>query len=82
MKNWIPISSVFGLACVMMIPTLGPLGLMIGAGCLIAILAWGVSYVLHKTVTPIAARLDASWVRRASKRMRAVHVGSGLKRKI
>lgn len=82
MKNWIPISSLFGLACVMMMPTLGLLGLVIGAGCLLAIFAWGVSYLLDRTITPVAAWFEAYRARRASKRLRAVHAGSGLKRKI
>jgi hypothetical protein len=83
MKTWIPISSLFGLACVMMMPALGLLGLVIGAGCLLAILLWGLSYLLDKTLTPLAALLEAYKARRAANRRRlAVHAGSGLKRKV
>lgn len=81
MKNWVPLTALFGLICVMIIPSLGIWGLIIGSSCLLAILAWGISWVLDRTVTPVLARLQAFKARKAKAGRRAVHSGSGMARK-
>lgn len=73
MTKWIPIVASFGLICLMVLPTPGILGLMIGTSCALAILAWGALWLLDR-----AADRLILFGTRLRRRRPAVHAGSGI----
>lgn len=73
MTKWIPVVASFGLICLMVLPTPGILGLVIGTSCALAILAWGALWLLDRAADRVILFGSRLRVRR-----RAVHAGSGI----
>ncbi|MGH1573700.1 hypothetical protein ACRAWG_27440 [Methylobacterium sp. P31] len=81
MAKWIPGAAVFGLLCLMIIPTPGIWGVLIGATCVLAIIVSLCMLLLDRMVTRALGWRER--VRQACRnRARAVHAGSGMTRKV
>lgn len=82
MAKWVPLTALFGLVCLMMIPTPGVTGILIGSVCAFAIIVSAAVMMIDRLAGRFALWLQRRKLRRASKRKRGVHAHSGIARKI
>ena len=81
MARWIPVTAVFGLLCLMIIPTPGILGICIGAVCLMTIIATVVVHLLDKASARILVWHESYRKQWLKNRQRSIHAQSGMARK-
>ena len=81
MGRWISMTAVFGLVCLMIIPTPGISGICIGAVCLLAIIATAVMHLLDRASTYLLLWHDSYKQQRIGNRRRNLHAQSGMARK-
>ena len=82
MPKRVPAVATIGLICLMILPTPGVLGLIIGTVCALAIVASAVMWLLDRMATRILGWLAAIRGASAQRRPRRdVHAGSGLAKK-
>lgn len=82
MSKWVPAVAVVGLVCLMVIPAPGVLGVVIGAGCVLAIALSAIMFLLDRLATRLIAlgqRIRSSLF---SQDKRAVHKHSGTARTV
>ncbi|CAA2138031.1 hypothetical protein [Methylobacterium bullatum] len=82
MAKWVPLTALFGLVCLMVIPTPGVIGILIGSACALAIIVSGILILIDRLAGRLALRLERRKQRRAPKRKQGVHAHSGMARKI
>jgi hypothetical protein len=81
MARWIPGAAVFGLLCLMIIPTPGIWGVLIGASCVLVIVGSLCMLLLDRVATRLL--LWRQRVRQERRnRARAVQAGPGLTRRM
>ena len=81
MAKWIPGAAVFGLLCLMIIPAPGIWGLLIGAVCVLAIIASLCMLMLDRMATALLA-WRARGHQAPARRSRVVQAGSKMTRKV
>lgn len=81
MPKWVPAVATIGLICLMILPTPGVLGLIIGTVCALAIVASAVMWLLDRMAARILGWLAAMRQASARRVRRDVHPGSGIARK-
>lgn len=82
MAKWIPLTALFGLVCLMVIPTPGIIGILIGSACAFAIIVSAIIMMIDRLAGRLARRLERRKLRRAPKPKLGVHANSGIARKI
>ncbi|GJE37808.1 cytochrome b561 [Methylobacterium persicinum] len=80
MARWIPVVATLGLLCVMILPTPGILGVIIGASCVVVIGISVMLFVLDRIATRIL-NWRPRWRRYQTIKVRNVHSNSGMARK-
>ncbi|MBX9932202.1 MAG: hypothetical protein K2Y56_11790 [Methylobacterium sp.] len=80
MPYWVPITALFGLCCMMIIPAPGWEGVAIGAICVLVILVSAITMLLDRAASRILVTMSRARKRRLAKN--AVHRGSGIAKKV
>ncbi|MCC0807156.1 hypothetical protein FPV16_13100 [Methylobacterium sp. W2] len=81
MAKWVPLTALFGLVSLMVIPTPGVVGILIGSVCTLAIIVSAVVMAIDRLAGRLALRLARRKQRRVFRRPRGHHAHSGIARK-
>ena len=82
MPYWVPLTALFGLCCLMIIPAPGWEGVAIGGLCVLVIVVSGLMMLLDRLASRILAVMDRAKKQRMARRARqAVHASSGIAKK-
>lgn len=82
MAKWVPMTALFGLVCLMILPTPGVVGIVIGSVCALAIVISAIVMLLDRLADRVTVTVGRFKERRTLRRSRAVHSVSGMARKV
>lgn len=82
MAKWVPLTALFGLVCLMVIPTPGIVGILIGSVCALAIIVSAIVLAVDRLAGRLAIMISRRKQSRAPKRRHAVHAHSGMTKKV
>ncbi|MCE4223093.1 hypothetical protein HCU64_04965 [Methylobacterium sp. C25] len=81
MSKWVPAVALIGLVCIMVLPTPGVLGIVIGTCCLLAIIVSAVALFFERILSRVIKPVTDAFRRAAKPKKRFADAGAVVGRK-